>query len=264
MTIDSATPIPASQPKKGNCFLWGCLIVLLLIFVTVCCLGSLIFLPFFTDFNPLGFDLKNQIEELIPFQDFLDDPSQIPGFDQFLDENLDTLLEEVPGFVESTPNALMPAAPASDAHSVPLETYTGSDFPATFSYPAGWEIETEDYAVTFYDPDSYTYLFVGEDQVDEGTTAMQISLEVKEALMEEAEEGTFRVVENAPYYPPTGDDAYLSAYEWTDSDGYFIWAFELETVNGDSNLFFFFSGENPDDAALYRDLIEIIADSYRR
>jgi len=151
-----------------------------------------------------------------------------------------------------------------DAQAIPLATYTASDFPATFSYPAGWDIEEEANEVTFHDPDSFTFLYVGEELVEDGTTAAEVSSEVIESLQSEAQSGTFVLNENSPWSVPTGDDAYLNAYEWTDSGGYYLWAFDLETVSGESNVYFFLAGEDPELAPLYGELIKIIAESFSR
>ncbi len=63
---------------------------------------------------------------------------------------------------------------------------------------------------------------------------------------------------------PTGDDAYLNSYEWTDSEGDYWWAFQLETVSGESNVYFFLVGNDPELAPLYGELIKIIAESFSR
>ena len=191
--------------------------------------------------------------DVIPWEDFIQDPSLIPGLQDLLDEGFD-----LPSMDFDSTWA------ASDAHSIPLATYTASDFPATFSYPEGWDIEEEDYEVTFYDPDSFTFLYVGEELVVDGTTAAEVSSEVIESLQSEAQSGTFVLIENSPWSVPTGDDAYLNAYEWTDSDGYFLWAYDLETISGESNVYFFLAGEDPELAPLYGELIKIIAESFSR
>ncbi|MCJ7735128.1 MAG: hypothetical protein MUP11_11325 [Anaerolineales bacterium] len=256
MSTENANLSPAAPVKKGGkCFLWGCLIIVLLVLVTICCLGTLIFLPFFTDFDPLGIDFRSRIEEFIPLNELFGDTSLIPGPPDILDDS------EV---LVPTQEAIAPSRPSTAARSIPLVSYTGSDFPATFSYPAGWDIEEEEGGVTFYDPNSYTYLFVGEYFVENGTTAQEMSRDMNISLNDEAQEGTFEILERAPYSVPTGDDAYLSAYEWTDLDGYYTWAYDLETVQGESNIYFLLSGEDPETAALYGELIEIIAASFSR
>ncbi len=257
MTTQSSTPAGDPPKKKGNCFLWGCLTVIILLFVSVCCLGSLILLPMFTDFDPLGLDFRNRIEQYIPWQEFLEDPSAIPGMPDILDESFDSLLEEVP----ADPGY---DSPATGAAAVPLSTYIASDFPAIFDYPTGWEIEIEEYSVTFYDPYSYNYLYVGEYLIDEGMSASQVAQLVADSLQENSQEGTFNVIESTPFFVPDGDDAYLMTYEWTDVEGYYIWALDLETVSGNSNVFFFLSGEDIEEYQLYRDLIDIIAASFTR
>ena len=259
MSIDSpAIPQTGDQPKKKNCFVWGCLGVVILLVVTFCCLGSLIILPFVTDFDPLGMDLRNRIEEYIPWRDYIDDPSLIPDFDEFLEDSEDPYLEEDPGAGSADPGSY------DDASSIPLAYYSAGDFPANFLYPSGWGIEAEDSAVTFYDPVSYTYLYVGEDLVDEGTTPVDVAEGVMESLMEESQEGTFQLINSEPWQVPTGEEAWLYQMEWTDLEGYYIWAYDLEIVSGESNIFFFLSGEDPGDIDLYGDLLRIIVDSYTR
>lgn len=252
----SAAPAEPAR-KKGKCFLWGCLIVIVLFFVSVCCLVTLIFLPFYTDFDPLGFDLRDRIEQYIPWQELLEDPSVIPGMPDFFDDSFDDLLEELP-------EELTSSGPATGAHAVLLSTYVASDFQAIFDYPTGWEIETEEYGVTFYDTNSYTYLYVGEYLVDTGLDARQVAQDVADSLRDESQEGTFKVFESTPFSVPEVDDAYLMSYEFTDTEGYYQWALDLETVSGESNVYFYFSGDDPEDYLLYRELIELIAASFTR
>ena len=251
-TPDSLTSSGGNK-NNSNCLLKGCLIVLLLFILVLCCLGTLMVVPFVTDFNPLGQDWQNRIMDVIPWEDIIQDPSLIPGLEDLLDEGFDL----PPGVSDST-------GIPSDARAIPLATYTASDFPATFSYPAGWDIEIEDNEVTFYDPDSFTFLYVGEELVVDGTTAAQISSDVIDSLRSEAQSGTFKVFENTPWSVPTGDDAYFNSFEWTDSEGYYLWAFDLETISGESNVFFFLAGEDPELAPLYGELIKIIGESFSR
>lgn len=259
MTNQTGAAPAESTRKKGSCCLWGCLIIIVLFFISVCCLVTLIFLPFYTDYDPLGLDLRNRIEQYIPWQEFLEDPSSIPGMPEFFDDSFNDLLEELPGEVTSS-------GPTTGAYSIPLSTYVASDFQAIFDYPTGWDIETEEYGVTFYDTNtnSYTYLYVGEDLVDTGLNARQVAQDVADSLREESQEGTFKVFESTPFSVPEVDDAYLMSYEFTDSEGYYQWALDLETVSGESNVYFYFSGEDPEDYLLYRELIELIAASFTR
>jgi len=264
--LTPTSPTSSGENKKNsNCFLKGCLIVLTLFVLVLCCLGTLVAVPFVTDFNPLGQDWQNRIMEIIPWEDFIQDPSLIPVLQDLFDEGFDLFLEEGESSLDFlSPGVSDPTGPASDARAIPLATYTASDFPATFSYPAGWEIEEEAYEVIFSDPHSFTFLHVGEELVADGTTADQISSEVIESIQSEAESGTFILIETSPWSVPTGDDAYLSAYEWTDSEGYNLWAYDLETVSGESNIYIFLAGEDPELAPIYGELIKIIADSFSR
>ncbi len=254
--------ITSPQTQKSNCLLRCCLIALLLFFLVACCLGTLVVLPFVTDFNPFGLEWQNKIEEFLPWDDFIQIPSLIPdlwdeSFDPF-DQDDDSALDF------PTPGPLAPTRPAEDARSIPLSTYNAGDFPAVFSYPENWDIEVEDYQVTFYDPDSTTFLYVGEELVEPGITAAQVSTDVIDNIESDAESGTFKIIENSPWSVPTGDDAYLNAFEWTDFEGNYQWAFELEIVSGESNIFFFLIGNDPDLAPVYAELIEIIANSFSR
>ncbi len=251
MSIETPSIPPTSdQPKKNNCLLWGCVSVVILVVISCCCIGSLVIVPFVTDFDP--FNLRNYVDDNFNLGDYLDD-----DFDFDSDED-----SYFPDESESE-TADLPES-YNDASSIPLEYYSASDFSATFLYPSGWEIEVEDYAVTFYEPDSFTYLYVGEDVVDEGYTAAQIASDVVESIREESQEGTFQLVSSMPWTAEDGEDAHLNQMEWTDLDGYYTWAYDLEIVLGEYNTFFFISGEEPEDIALYGDLLEIIVDSFSR
>jgi hypothetical protein len=264
MTTPVPTSAQAEKPKKSNCFLWGCLTVILLGVISVCCLGTLILLPVFTNFDPLGTNLRDRINQVFPWQDFLENPSQIPGLPEDLLQELEPYMEDVPDLNVATPGAQPADRPATDARSIPLSSYTATDFPATFSYPTGWDVEPEEYGVTFYNPDSYVYLFVGEYLVDSGMSAQEVAQQVLDSVQEDAQEGSFRVFESSPWQVPTGDDAYLIAFEYVDSDGYYQWVFDLETVSGESNVYFYLSGEDAAEATLYGELIEIIGESFHR
>ncbi len=267
MSIETPSiPPTTDQPKKKNCFLWGCGSVVILFVITFCCLGTLVVLPFVSDFDP--FNLKEVIGENFNLEDFIDDPSQFPDLDEF-----DPFQEDVPPTEDSSGPAdtdtsgqtdTDTSVSGPDASSIPMEYYTASDFSASFLYPSGWEIEVEDYAVTFYEPNSYTYLYIGEDLIDEGYTAAQIASDVAESIRVESQEGTFMLLSSMPWMTEDGEDAYLNLMEWTDEDGYYTWAYDLEIVLGETNTFFFISGEEQEEIAFYGDLLEIIADSFSR
>jgi len=257
--------ITSPQTQKGNCLLRCCLIALLFFFLVACCLGTLVVLPFVTGFNPLGLEWQNEIRELLPWDDFFQIPSLIPELPDLWDESFDPFLEDDDSGLDfPDPGPLAPTRPAEDAMAIPLSTYIAGDFPAVFSYPENWDIEVEDSQVTFYDPDSYTILSVGEELVEPGKTASQVSADVIANLESEAEGGTFKIIENSPWSVPTGDDAFLNAFEWIDFEGNYQWAFDLEIVSGESNVFFFLIGDDPDLAPVYAELIEIIAISFSR
>jgi hypothetical protein len=78
----------------------------------------------------------------------------------------------------------------------------------------------------------------------------------------DAQEGTFTVVESRPYDLPGGEDAYLTHVTWRDEEGYFLWAYDLEIVSGDSNIYFFLSGDGEQYITEYGDLLDSIAGSF--
>jgi len=252
MSIDSPPIPPDGEPKKKNTWLWGCLIAFLLGLVTFCCAATLFFMPLFSDRDPLGTGLRDRIEEYLPM-DYLDDPSSIPGFEDLLDEQpfgeeenavSETIIEEV-----------------TEAEDMPLAIFKFIDIGASFYYPVGWDIEMEGYGVTFYDPDSYTYIYIGEDLTDEGTRAEEIAVEIVDSVQEEAQEGTFNLISSTQYSVAIADDAHLTLFEWVDQDGYYTWAYDLEMVSGESNYFIFLSGEYEDEIPYYGDLLDILASS---
>jgi hypothetical protein len=231
----------------------------ILFFVTLCCLGTLIFIPFFTDFDPLGLDIRDQIEQFIPLDDFLEDPSEVPGMPEVIDDILDPFSEP-----ESEPDILSTPESGTSSNSFDLSIYVAEDFPAVFSYPTEWQVEPEDYGVTFYDLDTYTFLYVGEVLYDEGTSTQEIADEVMTSLMDGAEEGSFVILEETQLAIPSDPDAYLIGVEFTDLEGYYQWVLDLETISGESNVYFYLSGENPEDYEAFRELIEIIGESFTR
>ena len=253
MTTEHPT---TAQPKKQNCFLWGCLIVLVMICLVVGCLGTLVALPILTGFDPLG--LGDQIDEFIPWQEFMDDPSSVPDLPELFSDE-DSFSDE------SSPEP--PIASAPDSESFQLVPYTEIDFPVSFSYPENWEIIEDDYedGVTFYDPASYTYLSVGRDWLCQGClTAADASVEFMETLEFQAQEGTFEVIQNTPFYVSTGDDAHFNAYEWVDEDGNNQWAYDINVIVEEYNIYFLMGGEDPQYFETYGELIEAIGASFSR
>jgi hypothetical protein len=258
MTTEQTTP---EESKKPNYILWGCLIIIVLGCIMSCCLLTLIGLPLFTDFDPLGLDIGERIEDVIPWEDFLDDPSLVPDVDEIFPDEGDSGYDEdsleispEPGVIEPLPSSGM----------MPLLPYSAEDFTASFSYPADWEVTEEDYRVTFSHPDGYTYLYVGEDIVDTGTSAAEVADNVLATVMEDAAEDTFELLESGPYNLPSGHDAYLSVFQFEDIEGYYYWAYDLEIVDGESNIFLFLEGDNPEEFMIYRAIFDEIATSFNR
>ena len=93
MTTSHVTP---GQSQNKNCFLWGCLIVLVLMCLVIGCLASIVGLAF-AGIDLLGIDLEESIENFIPWQDFLDDPSYIPDFSDFFFDEDDGSVEIING-----------------------------------------------------------------------------------------------------------------------------------------------------------------------
>jgi len=110
-------------------------------------------------------------------------------------------------------------------------------------------------------PTSLAYLSLGEDITDSGTLAEDIAVEIIDSVAEEAEEGSFKLISSTAYSVSIAEDAHLSLFEWVDLDGYYTWAYDLEIVSGESNLYIFLIGYDPDEIPLYGDLLDIIASS---
>lgn len=252
MSIDSPHIPPAGEPKKKNNLLWGCLIALVLVLVIICCGATLVLMPLFSDLDPLGTGLRGRIEEYIPLE-YLEDPSSIPGFEELAEEvnsieigELET--EPVPGDLPS-------------AQDIQLAGFDFIDIGTSFAYPVGWDVEVDGYEVTFYHPESYTYIYMGEDITDSGTLAEEIAIEILDSVQEEAQEGSFKLISSTPYSVSIAEDAHLTLFEWVDLDGYYNWSYDLEIVSGESNIYIILSGEDPDEISLYGDLLDIIASS---
>jgi hypothetical protein len=243
MRVDTPAIPPQGEPKKNNNWLWGCLIALVLALVIVCCGSTLVLMPLFSVRDSLGMGLWDRIE------DYLEDPSSIQELEELLVEE----------FYSEGENTI--SGGYTKAEDIPLAVFNFLDIGMSFSYPAGWNIEMEGYGVTFYDPDSYTYIYMGEDVTDLGTRAEDITLEIIETVQEEAQEGTFQLINSTAYSVSIAGDAHLTLFEWVDLDGYYTWAYDLEMVSGESNIYIFLSGENPDEIPLYGELLDIIAAS---
>ena len=246
------------ETKKPNYILWGCLIIIILGCLMSGCLMTLVGLPLFTDFDPLGLDIQDRIDDIniVPWDDFLEDPSTYTDMDEIFPDEDGSLDYETPE------PAVIEPVPFSG--TMPLVPYSAVDFIAYFSYPVDWEITEEDYRVTFSQPDSYTYLYVGEDEVDEGTTAAEVADTVLENVMEDAAEGTFELLESGTYDLAAGYDAYLNSFQFVDNEGYFYWAYDLEIVDGESNIFFYLEGEDPEEFEVYRAIFDEIAATFYR
>jgi hypothetical protein len=102
---------------------------------------------------------------------------------------------------------------------------------------------------------------MGEDITDSGTLAEEIAIEILDSVQEEAQEGSFKLISSRPYSVSIAEDAHLTLFEWVDLDGYYIWAYDLEIVSGESNIYIFLSGEDPDEIPIYGDLLDLIASS---
>jgi hypothetical protein len=235
---------PSSRPqKKNSCLGRGCLILVLLAVLAAGCLGSAWALNRFLDLGLLD---------------------RIPAWEEITDLDLPVIVEDDFSYSYPTPAPLAPTRPAPAARGVDLTPYSGGMVSAAFSYPADWTVEMGDGQVSFLDPDSLTTLYVGEYPVEPGTTAAGISAEVRASLESESQPGTFREIESAPWVLPGGEDAQLNAWEWTDSEGYFQWAFDLEIVAAETSYYFFLIGDDPEEAYRAAELMERIAATFRR
>ena len=252
MSIDTPSIPPEGEPKKKFNWLWGCLIALVLVIVIFCCGVTLIFMPLFSESDPLGTGLRDQIEEYLPL-DYLDDPSTIPGVDEILD---DEFFSEGENSISETISE-----GSQGAEDIPLAQFHFIDIGTSFLYPMGWEVEVEGYGVTFYDPESFTYIFMGEDMIETGTQAEEIALEILDSIQAEAQEDSFSLLSSSAYPVSIAEDAHLTSFEWVDQEGYYNWAYDLEIASGESNIFLFISGESPDDITFYGDLLDLIASS---
>ncbi len=252
MSIDTPPIPPAGEPRKKNKLLWGCLIALVLVLVIICCGTTLVLMPLFSDMDPLGIGLRDRIEEYLPLE-YLEDLSSIPGLEDLLEEETGFDIEEV--LSEAISEDL------TEARDIPLAGFDFIDIGTSFVYPVGWDIAIQGYEVAFYHPENYAYLSLGEDITDSGTLAEDIAVEIIDSVAEEAEEGSFKLISSMAYSVSIAEDAHLSLFEWVDLDGYYTWAYDLEIVSGESNLYIFLIGYDPDEIPLYGDLLDIIASS---
>ncbi|RLC98859.1 MAG: hypothetical protein DRI46_10595 [Chloroflexi bacterium] len=252
MSIDTPPIPPAGEPRKKNKLLWGCLIALVLVLVIICCGTTLVLMPLFSDMDPLGIGLRDRIEEYLPLE-YLEDLSSIPGLEDLLEEETGFDIEEV--LSEAISEDL------TEARDIPLAGFDFIDIGTSFVYPVGWDIAIQGYEVAFYHPENYAYLSLGEDITDSGTLAEDIAVEIIDSVAEEAEEGSFKLISSTAYSVSIAEDAHLSLFEWVDLDGYYTWAYDLEIVSGESNLYIFLIGYDPDEIPLYGDLLDIIASS---
>lgn len=265
-TIPPSTASSGGSSNNSNCLLKGCLIILALFLVSCCCLGALVALPFVIDFDPLGLDLRNRFDEFIPWEDFLPDSNEIPVMPDLFDEGLDIYTDEDSSSDSTNPDPKLTTDSTSESGYFQLVPYPEIDFPIIFSYPEGWDISADEYAdgVTFFDPDSYTYLSVGRDWTEVGWTAAYVSEKLSETLEFQAQEGTFVVLENTPFFVSTGDDANFNAYEWIDLDDNYQWAYDINIIFEEYNIYFYMVGDDPEYFEMYGELIEAIGASYSR
>jgi hypothetical protein len=241
--LDSAGDSSPAPQKKRSCLGRGCLILVILAVLAAGCLGSVWALNRFLDL------------------DLLD---RVLGWEEWTDLDVPRIVEDDFSYNYPTPGPLAPTRPAPAARTVDLTPYSGGMISAAFSYPADWTVEMGDGQVGFLDPDSLTTLYVGEYPVEPGSTAAGISAEVRASLESESRPGTFREIESTPWDVPGGEDAHLNAWEWTDSEGYFQWAFDLEIVAADISYYFFLIGDDPEQAYQAAELIERIGETFQR
>ncbi|MBS3751669.1 MAG: hypothetical protein KGY39_09225, partial [Anaerolineales bacterium] len=92
--------------------------------------------------------------------------------------------------------------------------------------------------------------------------------EAADALLQDveilAQEGGIQIIESIPWQVATGDDAHLTLTEFTDVDGVDKWLFSLQIVEGEKVYYLMLFGEDPGEAAVYAELIERLAASFKR
>jgi hypothetical protein len=79
-----------------------------------------------------------------------------------------------------------------------------------------------------------------------------------------AREEEIQIIESIPWQMTTGDDAHLTLTEFTDVEGVQKWLFSLQIVEGGKEYFLMLFGEDPGEAAVYAELIERLAASFKR
>lgn len=256
MSIDTPPIPPAGETEGSNRnrkILLGCLIALILILVILCCGITSLLMPLFTDYDPLGTGLRERIEEFIPV-DILEDTDSIPSLDELLEE-VESNLDEYQDDIE------IETQEPTEVQDIPLAIFYFRDVMTSFYYPVGWDIEMEGYTVTFYHPEDFTYIYVGEFTVEEGSTAEEVAFDYLATIEEDAQEGSFQVLSSSDYSVPLPGDAHLVLFEWIDQDGYYGWAYDLEIVQGETNLFLLLFGEIEEEIEYYGELLDIIASS---
>jgi hypothetical protein len=253
MSIDTP-PIPPLDEQQGSKskrntsldLLIGLVIVLIVIGGVMWLLTS----PLFPGLDSLTSGLIERIDQGLAL-DFLEGSDPVPeqensGYD---------LVESVyqPG-----------SGGLYGADEIPLGQFNSTDLGISFSYPLGWEIEQEEDDVTFYHPEDLVFIYLGEFSADKGDTAKSIAVEFLVTVEEEAQGDSFELLLASDYPVKIADDAYLVLFEWIDDEGDYAWAYDLETVSGESNIFIFFYGADRDEMEYYGELLDIIASSMEK
>ncbi|MFO7943539.1 MAG: VWA domain-containing protein [Anaerolineales bacterium] len=240
----------ADQKTSKACLVRSCLIAVVIGAVIIGCLGTVTFVLGVTGADLPDLDLLDRSgsdsESISPFSSE-DDP------------------EEPFTVVITTPMPVPPPRPAPQVNAIVMERYSPSQSSMSFTYPAAWKSTyTDELGVNFEDPDSGTLLIAGEGSVDQGTTAS----EAADALLLDVEvlarEEEIQIIESIPWQTPTGDDAHLTLTEFTDVEGVHKWLFSLQIVEGEKEYYLMLFGEDPGEAAVYAELIERLAASFKR
>jgi len=249
---DETTPDAeaADQGTKKSCLIRGCLIAVVIGAVIIGCLGTVTFVLGVT-----GADL--------PDLDLLDRSGS--GSERIISPSSEDEPEEPFTVMIPTPMPVPPPRPAPQVNAIIMERYSPSGSSMSFAYPAAWRSTyTDEQGVNFEDPDSGTLFIAGEDSADPGTTAS----EAADALLQDveilAQEGGIQIIESIPWQVATGDDAHLTLTEFTDVDGIDKWLFSLQIVEGEKVYYLMLFGEDPGEAAVYAELIERLAASFKR
>jgi hypothetical protein len=259
MSADQSTP---TGSKNKNVILWGCIAAIVLWCLFSCCLITFAGFALFSEVDLFGLDSEEWFDDMLPWEDFFDDPS----FEYDLPESYD---EGDNG--EDLDTSEEPSEPMPISGIGQLVQFQSDQFSFSFFYPEGWypEEDENNESVVFLDPNSDTFLGVGRDWLCQGcSTAADVSAHFMVDIEFEAQPDTLVMLEDMPYSVSTGEDAHFNAYEWIDLDGEYNWIYDLviyvEDPVEDTSIYFVLWGFDTQYYEEYRELFEKIIMSYSK